>query len=68
MNEVSAACSTEWTTTMLGIQGSDGLCFTLEPLAAVRVGGKRRRQDLDRDLAFQPRILSKVDLAHAACA
>src|SRR6185369_4915972 len=38
----------------------------LEALPAVRVGGELRREDLDRDLASEPRVARAVDLAHSS--
>jgi hypothetical protein len=40
--------------------------FTLEALAETWGGRKVRRQDLDSDRAIQARVISLVDLAHAA--
>ena len=40
--------------------------FALEAGEPVGVGGERRRQDLDRDLALQLRVGRAIDLAHAA--
>jgi hypothetical protein len=40
--------------------------FLLEALQAVRVGRERRRQDLDRDVAAQARVLRTVHLSHPA--
>ncbi len=33
---------------------------------AVGIGGERGRQDLDRNVATEPRVVRAVDLAHAA--
>ena len=40
--------------------------LTLEAHQAVGVGGDRRRDDLDRDVAAQPRVARAIDLAHPA--
>jgi hypothetical protein len=47
-------------------QGGDGAGFDLEALAARRIGRDFRRQDLQGDVAVQPRIAGPIDLAHAA--
>ena len=44
----------------------DGAGLALEPRQASRVAGERRGQDLDRDLAPEPRVPGAVDLAHPA--
>ena len=44
----------------------DGLRFALEARAAIRIAGNAGRQDLDRDVAIEPRVARAVDLAHAA--
>jgi len=48
------------------VQRGQGPGFALEPRAAVRVGGERLRQDLDRDVAPQAGIARAVDFAHPA--
>ncbi len=48
------------------IQGRDHFRFALEPREACRIGSKRLRQDLDRDLALEPRIAGPIHLPHAA--
>ena len=40
--------------------------FALEARAAFRIGGERRRQDFDRDLASERIVVGAVHLAHAA--
>jgi hypothetical protein len=40
--------------------------FTLEPSQSIGIGGKRRRQYLDRDVALQARVARTIHLAHAA--
>src|SRR6266566_7889544 len=40
--------------------------FPLEPTQSLRVLGNPVRQDLDRDVAPEPRIARPVDLAHSA--
>ena len=44
------------------------LRLALESRQALLVLGERRGQDLDRDLALQPRVGRAVDLAHPALA
>ena len=48
------------------VQRGQELGFTLEAGDAIRIGGERVRQDLDRDLAAQLRVASTIDLAHSA--
>ena len=48
------------------IQGGEQLRFPREPGAAHRIGDGRCRQHLERDIAFQPRIVGAVDLTHPA--
>ena len=48
------------------IQRREHFGFALKPGEALRVGGKCRRQDFDRDVALQFGICRAVDLAHAA--
>ena len=48
------------------VQDSRGPRLLLEAAQAVGVRGERRRQDLDRHVAAQPRILRPVDLSHPA--
>ena len=40
--------------------------FLLEPAQPIGVTGERRRQDLDGDVAAEPRVARAIDLAHAA--
>ena len=40
--------------------------FTLEPAQAVLIERERRREDLDRDVTLEPRIVRPVDFAHPA--
>ena len=40
--------------------------FALEPREPIGIAGEEVRQDLERDVALQPRIARAVDLAHAA--
>ena len=49
-------------------QGGDGLRLALEALQPVGVGGHVRRQDLQRHLAVELRVLCQEDGAHAALA
>ena len=46
----------------------DGLRLALEPRAPVGVGGEGSRQDLDGDVALEPRVPGAIDLAHSAFA
>ena len=39
--------------------------FPFESLDASAIAGQRGRQDLDRDVALEPRIVGAVDGAHA---
>ena len=48
------------------IERRDRARLALEALAQLRVGRERRRQDLDRDRAVEPRVAGAVDFAHAA--
>ena len=43
-----------------------GARFLLEAMQPARVGGERFGDQLDRDVAPEPRIARAVDLAHAA--
>ncbi len=46
------------------VETARGRGLLLEAVETIRVLGERRGQDLDRDLALEPRILRAVDLAH----
>ncbi len=48
------------------IQCGDGSGFAFETLPPDVVPGQQRRQDLERDYAFQPGVLGRIDLAHPA--
>ena len=48
------------------IERGGGARLLLETPQAVRVGGKRCRQNLDGDVAVQARVARAIDLAHAA--
>ena len=48
------------------IEHPGGARLLLEAAQAVLVGGERRRQHLDRDLAAEPRVARPEYLAHAA--
>jgi hypothetical protein len=50
------------------IQRGEGLGLALEPREAVRIGGERVRQNLDRDVPIQSGIARTKDLSHAALA
>ena len=47
------------------VQRGEHFCFALETREPIRVSCKRGRQDLDRDLAFEPGVGRSIDLAHA---
>ena len=40
--------------------------FLLEALQALGIGRERRGQDLDGDVATEPRVAGAIDLAHPA--
>jgi hypothetical protein len=42
-------------------------CFSLEPRQAIGIPRQRIGEDLDRDVAIQPRVPRTVHLAHPAC-
>ena len=46
------------------IQNAGRPRLLLEAPQAIRVGGKRRRQDFDRDVAPESRVLGPIDLPH----
>ena len=48
------------------VQRGNRLRFGREPAKALGIGGNRRVQDLDGDIAVEPRIAGAVDLAHPA--
>ena len=48
------------------VQRGDGTGLALEPTAALRIGGQRMRENLQRDFAPQLPIVGEEDLAHAA--
>ena len=48
------------------VQRGGGARFLLEALQALGVGRERRGQDLDGDVAPEPRIARAIDLAHPA--
>ena len=48
------------------VQRRQHLGFALEARQALGIGGERRRQDLDRHLALEPRVGGAIDLAHTA--
>src|SRR6185436_1702055 len=43
-------------------------CFPLEPHTAIRIVRHRRRENLDRHVPAQLRVMGDVDLAHGAAA
>ena len=52
---------------MLGwFKSAGGPGLLLEAAQAIGVGGEGGRQDLDRDVAAEARVLGAVDLPHAA--
>ena len=48
------------------VQRGEDLRFALEPREALGIGGERRRQDLEGDVALQSAVTRAVDLPHAA--
>ena len=44
----------------------DGARFLLESRDGRRIGREPRRQNLDRDVAAEPRVARAIDLAHPA--
>ena len=48
------------------IQRGQHLRFALESREPVGISRERLGQDLDRDVAIQPRVARAIDLAHAA--
>ena len=50
------------------IEGREHFRLALEPREPIDISGERRRQDLDRDLAFQLRVRRSKHLAHPAFA
>jgi hypothetical protein len=48
------------------VERGEHLGFTAEPRAAFGIVGEGRRQDLQRDVATELRILPLVDFGHAA--
>ena len=48
------------------VEGGGGARLLLQPRHPIGIAREQRRQDLDRDVAVQPRIARLVDLAHAA--
>jgi hypothetical protein len=48
------------------IQAGQHACFPLEARQPIRIGGKRLRQYLDRDVAPEPGVTGAVHLAHSA--
>ena len=47
-------------------QRCDRARFLLEAPPPIVIGGRRRRHDLDRDVAPEPRVARAIDLAHPA--
>src|ERR1041385_7825974 len=45
-----------------------GLSFLLETMQTIAVLGKRRRQDLYRDIAVQLLVAGEIEFSHSACA
>jgi hypothetical protein len=50
------------------IERRQRLRLAREARQPLRIGGKRLWQDLDRDVAIQPRVARPIDLAHATSA
>ena len=48
------------------VQRGDRAGLLLEATEAIGVGGERRGQDLDGDVAAEARVPRAIDLAHAA--
>jgi len=48
------------------IQRREDLRFALESRQALGIGGEQIRQDLDGDVAMQPRVAGAIHLPHAA--
>ena len=48
------------------VQGRDRPRFVFESAQAIRVMGHRRGENLDGDVAIEPRVAGAVDLAHPA--
>jgi len=48
------------------IQRGHRACFLFEALQAQPITCKELGQDLDRDVALEPRIASTINLAHSA--
>jgi hypothetical protein len=48
------------------VQRCGSASFVLEAEQAIGIRGKKLRQDLDCDLAIQPRIARAIHLAHTA--
>ena len=45
------------------VQRREGLGFALESRDALGISGEQLRQDLDRDVAIEPRVARTIDLA-----
>jgi len=50
------------------IQRGEDFRLALEARQPLRIRRKEIRQDLDRDVALEPRVAGPIDLAHAASA
>jgi hypothetical protein len=50
------------------IKGGGRTRFLLEASKTIGVPGKRRRQNLNRDITIEARVVGTIDLAHTACA
>ena len=48
------------------IERGEHLRFALEARQALRIGGEHLRQDLQGDVAPEPRVAGAIDLAHPA--
>ena len=46
------------------VQRRRGARLLLEAAEPLGIGGERRREHLDRDLALEPRVARAIDLAH----
>ena len=48
------------------VERGEHLRFAMKACEAIRIGGERRRQDLQRDVAIELCIARAIHLAHAA--
>ena len=50
------------------VERGQHLRFTVKAREPIRIAGKRRGQDLERDVAAELGVAGAIDLAHTACA